>query len=68
MSIEAPRRHREGRRVVGWSRSDGGSMPTLLVVHENHGSWSFHGLDAPGVKVSKTDATALAQGIVEAAE
>ncbi|HSL09680.1 MAG TPA: hypothetical protein VK887_17125 [Pseudonocardiaceae bacterium] len=54
--------------MVGWSRSDGGSMPTLLVVHENHGSWSFHGLDAPGVKVSKTDATALAQGIVEAAE
>jgi hypothetical protein len=54
--------------VVGWSRSDGGSMYTLLVVHENHGSWSFHGLDARGVKGSKSDAAVLAQGIVKAAE
>ncbi|MGH3901964.1 MAG: hypothetical protein ACRDTA_27675 [Pseudonocardiaceae bacterium] len=42
--------------------------PPLLVVHENDGSWSFHGLGALGVKVSKSDAPALAQGILKAAE
>ncbi|MGH3974755.1 MAG: hypothetical protein ACRDS9_15705 [Pseudonocardiaceae bacterium] len=48
-------------------RSDDGSMCTLLVVQESEGSWPFHGLGAPGVRVSKSDATALARGIVEVA-
>ncbi len=71
MSIEPPRRHGErerGRMAAQGRCSDDGSMSTLLVVHENDGSWSFHGLGAHGVKVSKSDATALAQGILKAAE
>ncbi len=71
MSIEPSSRHGErerGRMAAQGRRSDDGSMSTLLVVHENDGSWSFHGLGAPGVKVSKSDATALAQGILTAAE
>ncbi len=44
-----------------------GSRCTLLVVHENDGSWSFHGLGVPGVKVSEGDAAALARGILTVA-
>jgi hypothetical protein len=66
MSIEAPSRHRERE----WS--DGRAVATEACPRcwwcTKTGSWSFHGLDAPGVKVSKSDATALAQGIVKAAE
>ena len=65
MDIEPPRTygHRERGRMAAPGR-----RCTLLVVHEYDGSWSFHGLGAPGVQVSKSDATALAQGIVKAAE
>ena len=71
MSIEPPRRHGEcerGRMAAQGRRSDDGSVSTLVVVHENDGSWSFHGLGAPGVRVSQSDATALAQGILTAVE
>jgi hypothetical protein len=50
--------------VAPGRRSDDDSMCTL-VVYENDGSWSFHGLGAPGVKVSGSDATALTQGILK---
>ncbi len=53
-----------GRMAAYGRRSDDGSMCTPLVVQESDGSWSFHGLGAPGVRVSKSDAKALAQGIV----
>lgn len=67
MSIEPPRRRGErerGRMVAPGHRSDDGSRCSLLVVHENDGSWSFHGLGVPGVKISQSDAAALAQGIL----
>lgn len=62
---EPPRRRGERKRdrmVAQGRSSDDGSRCTRLVVHENDGSWSFHGLGAPGVKISQPDAT-LAQGI-----
>lgn len=37
---------------------------TLLVVHENDGSWTFHGLGVPGVTISNADAVDLARGIL----
>ncbi len=40
---------------------------TLLVVHENDGCWTFHGLGVPGVKISEPDAVDLAQGILTVA-
>jgi len=55
------------RMVAPGRRSDDDSMCTLVVVYENDDSWSFHGLGAPGVKVSGSDATALAQGILKVA-
>lgn len=71
MSIEPPRRRgtcERGRMVAPGRRSDDDSMCTLVVVYENDGSWSFHGLGAPGVKVSGSDAAALAQGILKVAK
>lgn len=71
MSVEPPRMpgHLErGRMAAQDSRSEDGSMCTLLVVHENGGSWPSHGLDAPGGRVSQSDATALALGNLKAAK
>ncbi len=70
MAIEPPRRRGErerGRMVAPGRSSADGSRCTLLVVHENDGSWSFHGLGVPGVTISESDATALARGILTVA-
>ncbi|MGH3976002.1 MAG: hypothetical protein ACRDS9_22125 [Pseudonocardiaceae bacterium] len=56
--------HEHGRlRALGTS-TDGGKT-TLLVVHELDDSWTFHGLGAPGVKLSKANTIALAESILE---
>ena len=46
-------------------RTDSGERCTLSVIHELDGSWTFHGLGAPGVKLSKADTVALAESILE---
>ncbi len=69
MNIEPPQRHGEheaGRMAVQGGRTDDGSDNTLIVVHENNGAWTFHGLGAPSVKILKVDAVALARGIFSA--
>jgi hypothetical protein len=38
------------------------------VIHELDGGWTFHGLGAPGVKLSKADMVALARSILERAQ
>lgn len=71
MSIEPPSTHGErerGRMAVQGRCSDDGSRCTLLLVHEHDGSWSFHGLGARGVRVSQSDATVLAMGVLKVAE
>ena len=45
-------------------RTDSGERCTLLVINEIDDSWSFHGLGAPGVKLSKADTVALAEAIL----
>ncbi|MCA1703842.1 MAG: hypothetical protein LC808_11490 [Actinobacteria bacterium] len=60
-------RTERGRLTARGRRTDDGSMSTLLVIHELDGSWSFHGLGAPGVKVSQTDTVALAESILQRA-
>ena len=47
--------------------TDDGSRCTLLLVHELDGSWTFHGLGAPGVTLSKADTVALVESILERA-
>ncbi|MGH4001435.1 MAG: hypothetical protein ACRDTJ_28695, partial [Pseudonocardiaceae bacterium] len=51
-------RERGRLRAIG-RRSDGDSKTTLLVIHENDGDWTFHGLGALWVRLSKADTVAL---------
>ena len=54
-----------GRLTAHGRRTDDGSRCTLLVIHELDSSWSFHGLGAPGVKLSQADMVTLAEQILE---
>jgi hypothetical protein len=57
-----------GRVTALGRRTDSGERCTLLVINELDGSWSFHGLGAPGVKLSKADTVALAESILARAQ
>jgi hypothetical protein len=68
MSIEPPKRRGQqerGRMVAQGHNTEDNRTSTLLVVHENDGSWTFHGLGVAGVRVTKSDAVDLAQGILK---
>jgi hypothetical protein len=54
-----------GRVIAIGRRTDSGERCSLLVIHELNGAWTFHGLGAPGVKISQTDTVALAEAILE---
>ncbi len=64
--IQNEQRERGRLRASGKS-TDNGSRTTLLLVHEHDGSWTFHGLGAPGVTLSQADTVALAGSILERA-
>ncbi len=64
--IEHEQRERGRLRAIG-KRTDNGSRATLLLVHESDRSWTFHGLGAPGVRLSEADIVALAASIVKRA-
>ena len=71
MSIEPPRRRgeRERGRMVAQGRNTGDNRTSaLIVVYENDGSWTFHGLSVAGVKVSPADAVDLAHSILKVAQ
>ncbi len=67
--IDVPETHRhkpERGRLTAIGRStDDGCHSTLLVVHEVDGSWTIHGLGAPGVQLSQADTVALAESILK---
>ena len=48
-------------------RTDDGSMCTLLIINETDGTWTIHGLAAPGVRLTKDKIVALAAQILERA-
>ncbi|MGH3898776.1 MAG: hypothetical protein ACRDTA_11095 [Pseudonocardiaceae bacterium] len=56
-----------GRLTARGRSTDDGSWTTLLVVHEADGSWTIHGLGAPGVTLSAVDMIALAESILKRA-
>lgn len=59
---------RERGRLTAMGRTtDDGSRSTLLIVQELDGSWTIHGLGAPGVQLSAADMTELAKSILERA-
>jgi Zn-dependent alcohol dehydrogenase len=53
------------RLVVSGRRTDDGSACTLLVIHEDSGTWAIHGLGNQGVRMSAADMVALTETIVE---
>ncbi len=55
--------HERGRLAKIGRATDDGDHTTLLLVHGMDGSWTFHGLGAPGVTLSEPDTVALAQSI-----
>lgn len=65
--IEHQQRKRGRLTTRGRSTDDGGSMTTLLMVHELDGAWTLHGLGAPGVQLAQADMIALAEQILERA-
>jgi hypothetical protein len=58
-------RTERGRMAVQGRCTDDGSRCTLLVIHELDGAWTFHGLGAPGVRLSAVDMVELATAILE---
>jgi hypothetical protein len=56
------------RLVVSGRRTDDGSACTLLVIHEDSGTWAIHGLGNQGVRVSAGDMAALGEAIAERAQ
>lgn len=56
------------RLVVSGRRTDDGSACTLLVIHEDSGTWAIHGLGNQGMRVSAADMAALGEAIVERAQ
>ncbi len=56
-----------GRLTAQGRRSDDNSEHTLLIINEADGSWSIHGLGAPGVRLTRDAMVALAAQILERA-
>ncbi|HZA16187.1 MAG TPA: hypothetical protein VE645_04710 [Pseudonocardiaceae bacterium] len=62
---ETQHQQRERGRLTTRGRStDDGSWTTLLVINELNGAWTFHGLGAPGVKLSQADMVTLVEQIL----
>jgi hypothetical protein len=56
---------RERGRMTAQGRcTDDDSDCTLLVIHEAGGTWSIHGLGAPGVRLRQAEMVALAEKIL----
>jgi hypothetical protein len=58
-------RTERGRITALGRRTDSGERCTLLVIHELNGTWTIHGLGAPGVKLSQADMVTLVESILE---
>ena len=65
--VAVPHHRERGRVALEGRRTDDGSKCTLLVIHESDGSWSVHGLGAPGVRLTKINAVAIAEAILAGA-
>jgi hypothetical protein len=62
---ETPHQRTERGRITALGhRTESGERCTLLVIHELDGSWTFHGLAAPRVKLAAVDTGALIESIL----
>lgn len=53
------------RLVVTGRRTEDGSQCTVIVIHEEDGTWAIHGLGNQGVRVSEADIVALGKAVLE---
>jgi hypothetical protein len=56
-----------GRIQVQGQSTDDNSDHTLLIIHEADGSWTVHGLGAPGITLPPDKMVALAESILRRA-
>ena len=55
----------ERARIVAQGRSSNdGSTATLVIIHEENGSWSIHGLGVAGVTLRNADMIAVVESIL----
>lgn len=52
------------RLVVSGRNTEDDRPCTVIVIHEEGGTWAIHGLGNQGVRASPTDMRALAEAIV----
>jgi hypothetical protein len=50
--------------VVQGRRTDDNSTCTLVVIHEDNGTWAIHGLGNLGVRLPTADMVALVEAIL----
>jgi hypothetical protein len=55
-----------GRLHAQGHRTDDDSRCTLLIINGADGSWTIHGLGAPGVRLTKDKMVNLAEAILKA--
>ncbi len=55
----------ERARIVVQGRCSGtGGTATVVIIHEENGTWSIHGLGVAGVVLTKADMIATAESMV----
>ncbi len=70
---EVPEQHQpdrlpeRSRMTTQGRRTDDNTDHTLLVIHEGGGSWTIHGLGAPGVRLTRDRMVVLAETILQRA-
>lgn len=52
------------RVVVIGRNNETGNQCTVIVIHEEDGTWAIHGLGNQGVRIPSTDMRALADAIL----
>ena len=53
--------------VVQGQRIEDGSHCTVIVIHEERGTWAIHGLGNQGIRLPAANMTALAETILKRA-
>jgi hypothetical protein len=64
--IDLPELHSHGERgrlQAPGHRTDDNSHHTLLIINETHGSFTIHGLGAPGVRLTRDVMVTVAESI-----
>jgi hypothetical protein len=67
INLELHSHRARGRLQAPGHRTDDNTHHTLLIINEADGSWVIHGLDSPGVRLTKDVMVTLAESILKRA-